>query len=161
MELNPPPGESPLDLAPRQDARPATRPRRAWPAAVAVVLLGAAAFLVYQGLSNATLYFRNADQAVAERTDLGDRRFRLQGTVVDGSVRPAGDGVVFEVEHGGQQVEVHHQGDPPELFRPGLPVVLEGSWAAEDPWFTSDRILVKHTNEYRAENPDRVPANAP
>jgi cytochrome c-type biogenesis protein CcmE len=128
---------------------------------VAVILLGAVAFLVYQGLNNATLYFRNADRAVAEREDLGDRRFRLQGTVVDGSVEQEGDGVVFAVEHGGQQVEVHHLGDPPELFQPGLPVVLEGSWADGEPWFASDRILVKHTNEYRADNPDRVPADAP
>lgn len=160
MELSPS-GDDSLDLAPRTDGRAPARPRRPWPAAVAVILLGAVAFLVYQGLNNATLYFRNADQAVAQREDLGDRRFRLQGTVVDGSVEQEGDGVVFAVEHGGEQVEVHHFGDPPELFQPGLPVVLEGSWADREPWFASDRILVKHTNEYRAENPDRVPADAP
>ena len=63
-------------------ARSAARvTRRLWLAAV--VVLGALGFLVYQGLGNATLYFRTADEAVAQRETLGDRRFRIEGDVVD------------------------------------------------------------------------------
>ena len=29
------------------------------------------------------------------------------------------------------RVDVHHDGDPPELFEPGIPVVLEGRWDAD------------------------------
>ena len=39
-------------------------------------------------------------------------------------------------------------------FRPGIPVVLEGHWQGAA--FASDRIMVKHTSEYREQNPDRV-----
>lgn len=129
--------------------------KRLWIAG-AVILL-ALGFLVVQTLGEATVYFKTADEAVAEKDGLGDRRFRIEGLVVAGSVRPApsGEGVDFEIRgQRGTTVDVIHRGDPPELFQPGIPVVLEGRWSGDQ--YASDRIMVKHTNEYKAENPDRV-----
>ncbi len=126
--------------------------RRLWLAgAVVVIALG---FLVGQGLGNATLYFRTADEAVAQRESLGDRRFRIQGDVVEGSVSQVGNDVTFTLVKNGVEVPVRHEGDPPELFQPGIPVVLEGRF--DGPVFSSDRILVKHSETYTAENPERV-----
>ena len=123
---------------------------------VLAVIAGALAYLLLQGLGNATLYFRNADEAVAQRESLGTRRFRLQGTVVDGTVEQVGDRVQFVVEYNGVTVPVLHAGDPPELFKPGIPVVLEGHFAEGRDVFESDRIMIRHSSEYRAEHPDRV-----
>jgi cytochrome c-type biogenesis protein CcmE len=124
------------------------RPRRRWlPMLVIGVVLVAIGVFVYRGLSDAALYFRNADEAVAQREELGDRRFRLQGTVVDDAVR-RGDTVEFQVTYNGVVVDVEHAGDPPDLFRPGVPVVLEGHWSGS--FFASDRILVKHDEEYQS-----------
>jgi cytochrome c-type biogenesis protein CcmE len=117
--------------------------------AVLVVVLG---FLVYKGLNNATVYFRNADEAVAERDSLGDRRFRLQGSVVDDAVE-TDDGVNFDVTFNGVEVAVRHVGDPPELFRPGVPVVLEGRWdPAGGDFFASDRMFIKHDATYESKD---------
>lgn len=125
---------------------------RLWVAgSVIVVVLG---FLVVQGLGNATLYFRTVDEASAQRDELGSRRFRIQGDVVPGSVRSTDDGVTFVLSGSRSTVEVTHQGDPPELFRPEIPVVLEGRF--EGTRFLSDRMLVKHDETYIAENPARV-----
>jgi cytochrome c-type biogenesis protein CcmE len=126
--------------------------RRLWLAGI--VVLGALAFLVFQGLGNATLYFRTADEAVAQKAELGDRRFRIEGDVVDGSVRRDGNDVSFVLTSKSVEVPVRHKGDPPELFRPGIPVVLEGRFEGDH--FSSDRILVKHSETYVAENPERV-----
>src|SRR5205807_4552721 len=90
------------------------------------VVLGALGFLVVQGLGNATLYFRTADEAVAQRAKLGDRRFRIEGTVVPGTVQQQANDVAFAIQHNGVAVPVRHAGDPPELFKPGIPVVPEG-----------------------------------
>jgi cytochrome c-type biogenesis protein CcmE len=120
-----------------------------------IVVLGALGFLVVRGLGNATLYFRTADEAVAQRAHLGDRRFRIEGNVVPGSVQSVGNGVDFSIESKGVTVPVAHQGDPPELFKPGLPVVLEGQFKGGV--FASDRIMVKHSETYIARHPDRVP----
>ena len=35
-------------------------------------------------------------------------------------------------------------------------MVLEGRWSDEGDWFASDRILVKHSEDYEADNPDRT-----
>lgn len=131
--------------------------RRLWLAgAVVVVALGV---LVVQGLGNATLYFRTADEAVAQRESLGERRFRIQGAVVDGTVRQAGQHVQFDITSNGVDVPIVHRGDPPELFKPGIPVVLEGRFDGDH--FSSDRILVKHSETYVAEHPDRVTTSLP
>ena len=127
--------------------------RRLWLAGG--VIAAALVFLLFQGLGEATVYFKTADEAVSQKEDLGDRRFRLEGAVVPGTVDAAPGRVAFEVRGpGGRTVDVVHQGDPPELFQPDIPVVLEGRWDGDR--YASDRIMVKHTSEYRAENPDRV-----
>jgi cytochrome c-type biogenesis protein CcmE len=119
-----------------------------------LVVLAALGFLVVRGLGNATLYFRTADEAVAQKQQLGVKRFRIEGTVVGGSVQQMFNQVAFNIESKGVVVPVRHQGDPPELFKPGIPVVLEGHFEGDT--FASDRIMVKHSEDYIAQHPSRV-----
>lgn len=120
---------------------------------VIAVVCGALAFLAIKGLGDATTYFRNADEAIDQPEG---RRFRLQGTVVVGSVRDTADAVDFEVEYGCERVRVHHSGAEPELFKPGIPVVLEGEWGEGKEVYEADRIIVRHTEEYTQEERDRL-----
>lgn len=123
---------------------------------VLVLVLGGLGLVVYQGLTSASMYFYNADEAVAQRADLGVRRFRLQGTVVGDSITPTDKGVDFAVVFNGAAVDVHHAGDPPELFQAGIPVVLEGRWDRSGRFFASDTIRVKHSEQYQADNRKRL-----
>jgi len=130
----------------------AARRLRSWGLiGVVVVALGV---IVVRGLGEATLFYLNADEAVEQRAELGDRRFTLQGAVVGDSVSTTDLGVSFRVAFNSVSVDVDHVGDPPELFQPDIPVVLEGRWSGDR--FSSDRILIKHTEVYEEENPDRV-----
>lgn len=124
------------------------RRRRAWfavglcvAALVAIVVLGVV-------LSENVVYFRTVSEAVQQRKDQGSDRFRLAGAVVAGSVEKTNDGVRFEVTDGKSTVSVVHRGDPPDLFKAGAPVVCEGRWGAGRA-FDSDRIMIRHGNEYR------------
>jgi cytochrome c-type biogenesis protein CcmE len=153
--------ESPeLDLSPRTPVGGAVAPRtgRRRPigayVALAAVVLGIG-FVVLQGLGSATLYFRNVDEAVAERDELGTRRFRLQGLVVD-DVASDGDAVTFTLAFNGATVPVRHAGDPPDLFRPDQSVVLEGHFVEGSDVFASDRMLVKHDEDYSEDNSERI-----
>lgn len=123
-------------------------------AVLLVVAFAVAGLLLWKGLTNATVYFKTVDEAVAQRAQLGDRRFRLEGIVEAGSVKERDGGVDFTVTENNAEIAVHHVGDPPELFKPNIPVVLEGHFDGNR--FRSDRILVKHTEEYRKDNPGRV-----
>lgn len=149
-----------FDLTPRTAAEPSARPaggRRKWLAVggigVVVVALG---FVLFNGLQSASTFFYNVDEAVAQQSDLGTTRIRMQGNVVPGSVRTTPDGVAFVIKYKGAQVPVRHVGDPPELFGPQIPVVLEGAFAADGDRFRSDEILVRHDATYDEKNEDRV-----
>jgi cytochrome c-type biogenesis protein CcmE len=138
-------GEVPAERRPRT-----RRTRRRWlPLAVLGAVLLGIGLLTYKGLSDATLYFRNADEAVAQRDELGGRRFRLQGTVVGDPVVDD-DLVSFDVAYNGVSVAVAHTGTPPDMFRPGVPVVVEGHWRDGDEVFDSDRMLIKHDASYES-----------
>ena len=63
-----------------------------------LIVVGAVGYLLYQGLDNATMYFRTADQAVADKTALGTRRFRIEGTVDPGLHT---QGIACVAQHGG------------------------------------------------------------
>lgn len=163
------PRHEPSDLTGQPDR--ALRRRRVTVGVVVTLLVLTGAFIAIQGLRNATLFFRNVDEAVAQADDLGERRFRLQGRVVAGTVATSGGVTTFDVVHNCAVASVQHLTDPPELFTsPWIPVVLEGSWRhsandavaanAPDRYFLSDRMLIKHTNEYEAANAERLASSA-
>ncbi|MCB0977903.1 MAG: cytochrome c maturation protein CcmE [Acidimicrobiales bacterium] len=145
-----------LELTPR-DLERATRRRgsRRWIAlGVLVVLVAAIGFVAWQA-RGATLYYRNADEAVAQRKELGTKRFRLQGVVVGEPQLATGDQPTrFVVAYNGVSVKVRHTGSEPALFKPGLPVVVEGHWNAAGTEFDSTRLLVRHTENYKAKDTD-------
>lgn len=150
-----------MELTPRTSATESSvsraRTRRSpWAYGTLLAVLVGLGIVVYQGLTSASLYFYNADEAVEQRDELGDRRFRLQGSVLGSSIEELDNGIAFTVVYDKVSVGVVHAGDPPELFEPGIPVVLEGRWSAAGDVFESDRILVKHSEEYEADNRDRL-----
>ena len=59
---------------------------------------------------------------------------------------------ILQPTDGTARVKVLHHGDPPELFKDGIPVVCEGRWQGDT--FESDRIMIKHGAEYRPPSVD-------
>lgn len=131
--------------------------RRRQAVAVAVIL-AAIAFLLYQGLNNATEYFKTANQAVADKAQLGTKQFRLEGTV-EPDVHQAGSTTRFSVTANGVVVNVVDSTNPPQLFKPGIPVVLEGHWSGNV--FVTNLIMVKHSASYVEAHPDRLKSQLP
>ncbi|NNE72413.1 MAG: hypothetical protein HKN26_02000 [Acidimicrobiales bacterium] len=165
------------DLTPR--SREAA-PRRG---AIATLLTGAVVLalgaVVVIFLRNASLSVYEADQAVANRTELGTDRFRLIGSPVEGSIvsyEGAGaetgeEAIAFTVVFAGVNADVFFVGpEPSELFVPGVPVFLEGNWEQGTPpgvdgfangandgyYFLGDELRVKHDNDYRNDNEERL-----
>ena len=113
-------------------------------AGIAALLIGALAF---GDLGPNLVYYLTPTEAVEQRADFGtERRFRLAGMVADGSVNTRGEVTRFVVSDGGTTVRVAHTGQPPDLFQPGVPVVVEGAWAG--PQFRSDTMLIQHDETY-------------
>lgn len=171
-------GDGGLDLTPRQvrDGRRPPTVRRIVSLLVVAAAVGGITFALVRLVGDASLFFLNADEAVERRTELAGQRFRMQGTPVAHSVVATRvdfeQAVAFSVSFDGVAADVVHVGSPPDLFTPGVPVVLEGRWIEGIPpdldvfacgvndgyYFASDHMLVKHDNEYRDTYPDRLTA---
>jgi cytochrome c-type biogenesis protein CcmE len=111
----------------------------------AIIILGALGFLVARGLANAMNYYLTANQAVAQRAKLGNTDFRIQGKVLPG-VHEVGTTLHFAITASNVDVNVVSTGSPPQLFRVGLPVVLDGHWQGNV--FSSFQIMVQHGSTY-------------
>jgi cytochrome c-type biogenesis protein CcmE len=122
-----------------------------------IVILGALAFLLGRGLTNAMDYYLTAQQAVAQRAQLGQQDFRIQGTVLPG-LRQVGTTLHFSIGSGRVEVDVVSTGSPPQLFHVGMPVVLDGHW--QGPVFASFQIMVQHGSTYVEAHPVPVKSAA-
>jgi len=160
------------DLTPREIAP--VRRRRWLPIVLIAVIAVAIVALFANALGNASLFFKNADEAVRDRQELGTKRFQVQGTVVAGSVAKTEvdrvAAVRFTIIFNGVEADVVHVGDPAPLFKEGIPVVLEGKWvqasppaaadvscSANDGWyFASDRMYNKHDADYSTKKKARL-----
>jgi cytochrome c-type biogenesis protein CcmE len=137
------PAPLPLPYAvPRRRRSLGTRRQRA---VAGLVIVGALGFLLFRGLTNALDYYLTTNQAVAQRAQLGESDFRIQGTVMPG-LRQVGTALHFSITSHHVAVEVVSTGSPPQLFRVGMPVVLDGHWQGDI--FSSFQIMVQHSANY-------------
>ena len=134
-----------VPAAPRLTRRRSLLGSRRRQIAAGLVIAGAIAFLIFQGLGNATQYYKTVPQAVTDRASLGGTQFRIMGTV-DPDVRQVAGATEFSISYAAVTAQVVDRKEPPQLFKPGVPVVLEGHWSGNV--FQSDLIMVKHTAIY-------------
>ena len=146
-----------MDLTPRpaDDVTPKVRRKRRWlPMTLVAASLIGGGVVVTQFLTSAIDYYCNVDEiGVREGCD-SDRRVRVQGVVEQGSVREEDGATVFTLEFNGKTLDVTYQGDPGGIFQECISVVAHGRIAPAG--FDSDRIEVRHSNQYVEKNEDRL-----
>jgi cytochrome c-type biogenesis protein CcmE len=116
-----------------------------------VVILSGFGYLLYGGIGENIVFFLTPKELLAKGTKGVDVPVRLGGQVVPGSVQWDAQALDlrFSVTDGERTVPVHSKGSPPQMFRNGIGVVVEGRFARNGV-FESTNLMVKHSNEYRA-----------
>ena len=117
-----------------------------------VIILAAFGFLLYGGIDKNVVFFLTPQELLARGTDAYDVPVRLGGLVQPGSVKWDAQTLDLRfvvVDSGGQAqaVNVHSKGAPPQMFRDGMGVVVEGRYG-RDGVFESTNLMIKHSNEY-------------
>lgn len=145
-----------MDLSPRENAEvTARRRRRRWaPIAIVVFAVVAGGFVVTQFLTNAIDYYCNVDEIGDREGCEEDRRLRVQGVVVENSLRKENGSTIFELSYNDTVVPVTYLGDPGGIFQECIPIVAHGRMT--NGVFDSNRIEVKHSNEYQSKNEVRL-----
>ena len=116
-------------------------------------LVAGAAFVVIaaSSMNKNLVYYWTPTDLVANGDKAYGATIRLGGMVTPGSIKNhAGvSGVEFDVHDGAKNVHVKSSGVPPQMFRENIGVVVEGTMV-KGGYFECNRLMVSHSNEYRA-----------
>jgi cytochrome c-type biogenesis protein CcmE len=151
-----------MDLTPRTDVSAADvrspKKRRIVPVLLLVAVLVAGGVIITQFLNSAVDYFCNVDEVGVRDGCETEQRIRVQGTVDPGSIDQSITGVTqFSMSFGDATMAVRYDGDPGGIFQECIPVVVHGEVDA-DGELMGDRVEVRHSDEYEAENDDNLEA---
>ena len=126
-----------------------------------VIAGGALTFISMGNLGDNLVYYWSPTEVNASKDEAMGATIRLGGQVVPGTVdwKPESQSLKFHITDGQTEQKVTSTGAPPQMFREGIGVVVEGRLQS-DGIFDTDRVMIKHSNEYRApedgERPDEV-----
>lgn len=131
------------------------RSRKRWFAlgALGVSALALAA-ITAGGIGRNLVYYWGPSEVQAQGQKAVGATIRLGGLVAPGSIsKGEGSGLEFDVTDGKAKVHVKSEGVPPQMFRERIGVVVEGTMTPAG-HFASRRLMVSHSNEYRAPDDD-------
>lgn len=117
------------------------------------MLIGGAV-IVGRFLTSAIDYYCNVDEVGVRDGCESGRQLRVQGTVDKGSLASVDGATSFSLSFNNKTIHVVYSGQPGGIFQECIPVVAQGRLV--DGIFQAIRIEVKHSNEYVAENKDRI-----
>lgn len=112
------------------------------------------AWLLFGGLQKNVVFFLTPQELLAKGADGVGVPVRLGGQVKPGSVKwdPQALDLRFTVTDGAREMPVHATGAPPQMFRDGMGVIVEGR-VGTGGVFEGSNLMVKHSNEYRPPKP--------
>ncbi|MDO8364928.1 MAG: cytochrome c maturation protein CcmE [Actinomycetota bacterium] len=150
---------SDIDLSPREVVPTAARgKKKPWFAyGVLALVLALGSVFVVKFLTSAIDYYCNVDEVgVKDGCDV-NRNIRIQGVVENGTLDSTRQR--FVVTFNGVSMPVQMSSNPTAALEECIPVVITGK-VLEDAdgqrSFAGKEVLVKHDNQYDAENKERV-----
>ncbi len=121
--------------------------------AIITIVVAASVFLwlMLGGMRRNLVYYWGPTQVEKAGPRAVGATIRLGGMVAPGSIErgKGASAVSFDVEDATSKVHVVSDGVPPQLFRAGIGVVVEGTMTPQGV-FAGKRLMVSHSNEYRA-----------
>ncbi len=117
---------------------------------VSILLVGGAlGYLALGNFGENVVYFFTPSEVKAFSTDYYQKKVRVGGMVVEGSMETYPDrlGLTFRLTDGEATIPVTFEGIPPDLFKEGQGAVVEGYWTNQQR-FESNLIMAKHSEDY-------------
>ena len=128
--------------------------KRSWIIGGGVIIVAVFAWLLFGGLEKNVVFFLTPKELLAKGPDGVGVPVRLGGLVKPGSMQWDAKtlDLRFTVTDGMKDIAVRSTGSPPQMFREGMGVVVEGR-VVPGGLFQATNLMVKHSNEYRAPKP--------
>ncbi len=119
--------------------------------AVLVLAIIAASSLKFG--EGSVVYFYTPDEAFAKAAELDNKIIKVGGMVKAGSVMWKAEDVHLSfvmTDMKGVDIQVEHNGVPPDMFKENSGVVVEGRITPNGQSMTAQKLMVKHSEEYKA-----------
>lgn len=116
------------------------------------VIAAAIVTIAFLQLDENLIYFYTPSEAHAQAADLSNQTIKVGGMVQPGTVvwKPEALDLTFTMSDlAGHDIVVRHRGTPPDMFKEGQGVVVEGRLAADGKEMISRNLMVKHSEEYK------------
>jgi cytochrome c-type biogenesis protein CcmE len=116
------------------------------------VIAAAVVGMSFLNLSENLVYFYTPSEAFAKAPALAAKNIKVGGMVMDGTVNFDAEklGLTFTMtDFKGHDIAVSHRGVPPDMFKEGQGVVVEGRLSEDGKQMTSRNLMVKHSEEYK------------
>ena len=128
--------------------------KKKWIIAGAAAIVAVFGWLLFGGLQKNVVFFLTPQELMAKGAESVGKPVRLGGLVKPGSVQWNAEtlDLRFTVTDGTKEVLVHSTGAPPQMFRDGMGVIVEGRVGSAGV-FEATGLMVKHSEEYRAPKP--------
>src|SRR5687767_13148223 len=128
--------------------------KKKWVLTGGAIIVAAFAWLIFGGLEKNVVFFLTPQELLAKGSDGVNVPVRLGGMVKPGSMTWDAKtlDLRFTVTDGAKEMRVHSKGAPPQMFRDGMGVIVEGR-AGAGGVFEASSLMIKHSNEYRAPKP--------
>jgi len=132
------------------------RPRKRLPLSfilAGLAILGAVIYLVYANTQANAVYYMTVSE-LRNCTNCTTQSVRVAGVVQQGSIvrDDAKQLLNFVITQGGQSLAVVYSGVVPDIFRPGIEVVVEGHYTGQGP-FQAQALLAKCPSKFQAATP--------
>ena len=143
-------------LAAPTEEKESLRPRGRLPLSFIIgglAILAAVMYLVYANTQANAVYYMTVSE-MKNCTTCMTQSVRVAGVVQQGSVVRDDQKqlVSFTITQVGQQLAVMYNGVVPDIFRPGIEVVVEGHYTGHGP-FQAQNLLAKCPSKFQAATP--------
>jgi len=139
---------------PRPEAKPRRRKRLRLSFLFAgIAILGAVIYLVVSNTQANAVYYMTVSELKSCKTCV-TQDVRVAGVVQPGSIvrNDAQQTISFVITQGSQTLPVTYTGVVPDIFRPGITVVVEGYYTGSGP-FRAQTLLAKCPSKFQAATP--------
>ena len=109
-------------------------------------------FLCFSSLQSKSVYYLTPDEALEQRSTLGEKQIRIGGMVLGGSVEWKAKSVDLDfvlTDMNQSSIQVHYYGAPPDMFKENSGVVVQGYFKQGANTFEAKTLMVKHSEEYK------------
>ncbi|GAC1382238.1 MAG: cytochrome c maturation protein CcmE [Ktedonobacteraceae bacterium] len=118
-----------------------------------IAILAAVIYLVYANTQANAVYYMTVSE-LRNCTTCTAQSVRVAGTVQQGSIVRDDQKqlITFVIIQGSQSLPVTYSGIVPDIFRPGIEVVVEGHYIGQGP-FQAQALLAKCPSKFQAATP--------